>query len=191
MISNVSSGFSVNTSSVCTARGLSWDFSKTGDDARVPEKTEEEKKQEKTTSLPVRKELSKEEKEKLKQLKDTLTQLLASADSPPTREQKAYIRKVEKEIEKLTGIKMSQSNAQALDKLPEQDEDEEKKKKKKALFAQSEYLKQVQLSAISLPEDCGATEGGVMGQVLGAFANSNIDLSAAPLSSQRLKDITV
>ncbi|KAB1441229.1 hypothetical protein [Pseudodesulfovibrio senegalensis] len=171
------------------ARGLSWNFDKNGYGVQGPEKTEEEKKQETINSLPVQKELSEEEKEKLEQLKDMLTQMLASADTPPTREQKSNIRRIEKEIENLTGMKMSQSNSQVLDKMPTQDKDEEKKKK--TLFAESEYLKQVQLSAISLPKNCSVTQGGAMGQVLGAFANNTIDISITSISSQILKDMKI
>jgi hypothetical protein len=122
-------GTTSNNLQLRMARGLSWNFDKNGYGVQGPEKTEEEKKQETINSLPVQKELSEEEKEKLEQLKDMLTQILASADTPPTREQKSNIRRIEKEIENLTGMKMSQSNSQVLDKMPTQDKDEEKKEK--------------------------------------------------------------
>lgn len=135
------------------------------------------------SSLPMQKELSEDEKARLEQLKDQLAQMLAGADNPPTSQQRQNIRKVEKEIEKLTGMKMSSSASQTLDKAPKQDDDKEKEKEKQEKMVRSEFLKEQQLRAISLPEDPGASDNGVMAQAMRnrAIAAYNVTADATSM----------
>jgi len=95
-----------------------------------PEKTEEEKRLE-SSSLSFQKELTPEEKNRVLFLKNMLAQLLTMGDGQPTEEQKARIREIEKEIEKITGVKMRSSIADATSKMPDKKDDDEEEEAKK------------------------------------------------------------
>ena len=92
-----------------------------------PKKTEEEQQLESST-LSFQKELTPEEENRVLFLKNLLSQLLAMAEGQPTEEQRSRIREIEKELEKITGVKTRSSLSNAARNMPKtrKDEDEEK-----------------------------------------------------------------
>ncbi|NDV19737.1 hypothetical protein GO013_09930 [Pseudodesulfovibrio sp. JC047] len=96
----------------------------------VPEKTEEEKRLE-SSSLPIQKELTPEEKNRVAFLKNMLSQLLSMGDGQPTEEQKARIKEVENEIAKITGVKPHSSIADATHTMPKKKDDDEDEAKRR------------------------------------------------------------
>lgn len=88
------------------------------------EKTEEEERfANSTLSMP--RQLSPEEEKRVQFLKDTLAQILTLADGKPTDEQKARIREIEQELEKITGVKMRSRISCASSKMLGEEEEEE------------------------------------------------------------------
>ncbi|WP_319544174.1 hypothetical protein [uncultured Pseudodesulfovibrio sp.] len=92
------------------------------------EKTEEEKRLESST-FSVQKELTPEQKNRVLFLKNMLAQLLSMGDGQPTEEQKSRIREIEKEIAKITGVKIQSSLADATGTVPKKKETDEDEKK--------------------------------------------------------------
>lgn len=82
------------------------------------------------TPISFRKQLTPEEEQRVLFLKDLLAQTLTMADGNPTDEQRERIRDIEKELEKITGVKMRSSLTAATKNLPknrdDKDEDREK-----------------------------------------------------------------
>ncbi len=114
-------------SSAGKARGLVRDVRKDGV-SLVPEKTEEEKQLESNSSpISFRKELTPEEEKRVSFLKDMMAQILTLTDGQPTEEQKARIREIEKELEKITGVKMRSRVSDVTAKMPEKDDEDKKK----------------------------------------------------------------
>jgi len=108
------------------------------DDAMTlePEKTEEEIRLESST-IPTRKQLTEEEEQRVLYLKNLLAQILAMSEGQPSDEQKTRIREIEKELEKITGVKMQSSLSNAAETLPNKsagarrrDEEEEERRKR-------------------------------------------------------------
>jgi hypothetical protein len=103
-------------SAVRNARGLVRSVSKDGMTFE-PEKTEEEKRLESST-ISMQRELSPEEEQRVQFLKNLLAQILSLSDGQPTDEQKTRIKDIEKELEKITGVKMRSSLSAATEKIP-------------------------------------------------------------------------
>jgi len=123
---------SIDTNSVypCTncavksARGFVRDVSEDGM-SLVPEKTEEEKRLESST-ISFQRQLSPEEEKRVQFLKNLMAQILTLADGQPTDEQRTRIKDIEKELEKITGVKMHSSISKATAKMPGKDNDKKK-----------------------------------------------------------------
>ncbi|MFH1914150.1 MAG: hypothetical protein ABIK45_07740 [Pseudomonadota bacterium] len=101
-----------------------------------PEKTEEVIRLESST-LPTQKHLTVEEEQRVIYLRDMLAQILAMSEGQPSEEQKTRIREIEKELEKITGVKMPSSLSNAAETLPNKtagarrrDEEEEERRKR-------------------------------------------------------------
>lgn len=90
----------------------------------MPEKTEEEERFANAT-LSIPKQLSPEEEKRVQFLKDTLAQILTLADGKPSDEQKAQIREIEQELEKITGVKMRSRISNASSKMLGEEEKED------------------------------------------------------------------
>ncbi|WP_319470076.1 hypothetical protein [uncultured Pseudodesulfovibrio sp.] len=117
------------------ARGLVRDVQKDGM-SLVPEKTEEEKQLESNSSpISFRKELTPEEKKRVTFLKDMMAQILTLTDGQPTEEQKARIREIEKELEKITGVKMRSRVSDVTAEMPEKDDEDKKKEQERQIRA--------------------------------------------------------
>lgn len=118
--------FSTGTQS---ARSLVRTFSSDGMTLE-PEKTEEELQLESST-FSYQRQLTPEEENRVLYLQNLLAQTLAMADGQPTEEQRARIREIEKELEKITGVKTRSSLSNATRNMPktkkDEDEDEEDK----------------------------------------------------------------
>ncbi|MUM78311.1 hypothetical protein GKC30_11765 [Pseudodesulfovibrio sp. F-1] len=100
------------------------------------EKTEEEL-QLGSSNIAPRKQLSEEEEQRVLYLKNLLAQILTMSEGQPSDEQKTRIREIEKELEKITGVKMQSSLSNATEKLPNKtagarrrDEEEEERRKR-------------------------------------------------------------
>ena len=90
-----------------------------------PEKTEEEIQLESST-LSFQRELTPEEENRVLFLQNLLAQMLAMADGQPTEEQRSRIRDIEKELEKITGVKTRSSLSAMTKNMPDtKDEDDE------------------------------------------------------------------
>lgn len=92
--------------------------------ALQPEKTDEEF-QLQSSPFSFQRQLSPEEENRVLFLKNMLAQLLTMANGNPTEEQKARIRDIEKEIEKITGVKVRSNISTATSKMPGKKKDEE------------------------------------------------------------------
>ncbi|WP_285906197.1 hypothetical protein [Pseudodesulfovibrio pelocollis] len=121
------------------ARGL---VRTVGDSAMTlePEKTEEEIRLESST-IPTQKQLTSEEEQRVLYLKNLLAQILAMSEGQPSDEQKTRIRDIEKELEKITGVKMQSSLSNAAETMPnktagarrrEEQEEEQRKRERQA-----------------------------------------------------------
>lgn len=90
-----------------------------------PEKTEEELRLESST-LSFQRQLTPEEENRVLFLQNLLAQMMAMADGQPTEEQRSRIRDIEKELEKITGVKVRSSLSTMTENMPgEKDEDDE------------------------------------------------------------------
>jgi len=99
------------------------------------EQTEEEKRLG-SSAISFQRQLTPEEEKRVIFLQNLLSQLLTMTDGKPTDEQKARIKEVEEELEKITGVKMRSSISDTADKMvgkKDDDEDEEEKQKKRQL----------------------------------------------------------
>ncbi|BDQ32469.1 hypothetical protein [Pseudodesulfovibrio portus] len=106
------------------ARSLVRTFTPT-DMTLEPEKTDEELRLESST-FSFQRQLSPEEENRVLFLQNLLAQMLAMADGQPIEEQRSRIRDIEKELEKITGVKVRSSLSAMTKDLPgKQDEDEE------------------------------------------------------------------
>ena len=95
-----------------------------------PERTEEEKRLESST-LSFQRELTPEEQNRVLFLKNMLAQLISLAGGTPTEEQKARIKEIEKELEKITGVKMNSSISNTVKMISgkkKEDEEEEQQR---------------------------------------------------------------
>lgn len=99
----------------------------------TPEKTEKEK-QLNASAIPVSRELTAEEEKRVIYLQNLLSQILTMVDGQPTDEQKARIKEIEKELTKITGIKMHSSVSNMADKMPARKDDEEEKEKQQMQY---------------------------------------------------------
>ncbi|MBG0789227.1 MAG: hypothetical protein H0S80_01890 [Desulfovibrionaceae bacterium] len=106
-----------------SARSLVKTFSDNGMTLE-PEKTEEEQRLESST-LTFQKELTPEEENRVLFLTNLLSQLMDMANGQPSDEQKSRIREIEKELEKITGVKRRSSLAAATKKMPGRKKDDE------------------------------------------------------------------
>ncbi|MCJ2163646.1 hypothetical protein [Pseudodesulfovibrio sp. S3] len=94
-----------------------------------PEKTEEEQRLE-SSSISFQRELTPEEESRVLFLKNLLAQLLIMAEGQPTEEQRAHIRDIEKELEKITGVKVRSSLSSMTKNMPgKKDKDDDEKEK--------------------------------------------------------------
>lgn len=81
--------------------------------------------------ISFRKELTPEEERRVLFLENLLAQTLAMADGNPTDEQRTRIRDIEKELEKITGVKTKSSLTAMTRKMPgKKDGDEENEREK-------------------------------------------------------------
>ncbi|TDT87267.1 hypothetical protein [Pseudodesulfovibrio indicus] len=82
--------------------------------------------------IPIAKQLTPEEEQRVLFLQNLLAQTLAMADGNPSEEQRERIREIEQELEKITGVKVRSSLASATKNLPKSrdDEDEERNREK-------------------------------------------------------------
>ncbi len=94
----------------------------------TPERTKEETRLESST-LSFQKELTPEEEKRVRFLKDMMAQLLTMSEGQPTEEQKARIKEIEKELEKITGVKMKTSISNVTEKIPGKKDKEDEKEK--------------------------------------------------------------
>jgi hypothetical protein len=101
-----------------------------------PEKTEDESGRN-PSPIPVTRQLTAEEEQRVLYLRNLLAQILTMSEGQPTDEQKARIREIEQELEKITGVKMQSSLGNATETLPgktagarRRDEDEEERRKR-------------------------------------------------------------
>ena len=115
--------FTPNGQRPTPTRGLVRDITPNGMHLR-PEETEAEK-QLKTSNIPIQRELTPEEEQRVLFLKNMLSQLLTMAEGQPSEEQKARIKEVEKELESLTGVKMRSRLSNATDKMVGEKDKEE------------------------------------------------------------------
>ncbi|GEM_PF-1329891 len=196
MINGINSNNGATALSVlCKTCGISVNSTESDFDTLSSQEAQEEKTLESTSSLSMTKELSEKEKQRLEYLKNMLTQMLSAAENPPSEEQKRNIQRVEKEIEKLTGIKTSKNSiTQNMAKLPGKDDDKDKKEKEeeKAGMRNSEFLKEQQMAEINLLEGLNKSEGGTMSQVLRGLAGLCYENAALPTSANStLKSIKV
>ena len=90
-----------------------------------PEKTEEELRLESST-LSFQRQLTPEEENRVLFLQNLLAQMLALSDGQPTEEQCSRIRDIEKELEKITGVKVRSSLSNAARNMPGKKKDEDK-----------------------------------------------------------------
>jgi hypothetical protein len=98
----------------------------------TPEKTEEEKQLE-TTTFSYSKELNPEEEKRVLFLKNILAQILTMTDGQPTEEQVSRIKEIEKELEKITGVKMHSRISSTAAKIPgKTDKEKEEEQDKQA-----------------------------------------------------------
>ena len=102
-----------------------------------PEKAKEDQ-QPQLSAFTFRKQLTPEEEKRVQFLKDTMAQILTMAEGQPTEEQKARIREIEEELEKITSVKMQSRVSDVTAKMvgTEKEEDDEEEEKKNALQAQ-------------------------------------------------------
>lgn len=126
--------FPSGTTTAQKARGLVRTVSDQGTLTLEPEKTEEELRLE-SSSIPTQRQLSHEEELRVQYLKNLLAQTLSISEGQPTEEQKTRIRDIEKELEKITGVKMGSSLSNAAEVMPSKtrqaknaEEEEEKHK---------------------------------------------------------------
>lgn len=97
-----------------------------------PEKTAEEKRLESST-ISFQRQLTPEEEKRVLFLKNMLAQLLTMADGQPTDEQKARIKEIENELEKITGVKMQSRISDATNKMAgDKKEDDEEERDRQA-----------------------------------------------------------
>lgn len=94
-----------------------------GEFSLVPEKTEEERQLE-SSSFSYSRQLTPEEEKRVLFLKNMLSEILAMGGGQPTEEQKARIKEIEKELEKITGIKTRSRISDATSKMPDKDDEE-------------------------------------------------------------------
>ena len=103
-------------------------------DIFLPIKKIEEEKQLAASSFSFGKQLTPEEEQRVLFLKNMLSEILALAGGEPTEEQKARIKEVEKELEKITGIKTPSRISKVTAKMPgKDDEDKEEEQKQKQM----------------------------------------------------------
>lgn len=191
-IDSTAGGF--GASIIRRSRELTLNVDAEGNGTLAPEKTEAEKAQEGVNALPVQRTLTEEQKQELEEYKALLAQLLATADNPPTEKQQRDIREIEKKIENLTGVKMSKSMSQTMKKLPgAEKEDEREKEERDMLLTEPEYLRQMRLNEIGLPEGSNQDEGGKMSQFLQNWAQNSYQLSSLtqPTPTTGMKSIKV
>ncbi|WP_243546737.1 hypothetical protein [Pseudodesulfovibrio tunisiensis] len=100
------------------------------------EKTEQEKEQEQASPIRTQRELSAEEERRVVYLKNLLSQLLAMSAGDPSDQQKERIREAEKELEKITGVKIHSSLSDMTARMPGRNRKKtEKEEERNALFA--------------------------------------------------------
>ena len=90
-----------------------------------PEKTEEELRLESST-ISFQRQLTPEEENRCLFLQNLLAQMLAMSDGQPTDEQCSRIRDIEKELEKITGVKVRSSLSTATRNMPGKKNDEDR-----------------------------------------------------------------
>jgi len=95
-----------------------------GEISLTPEKTDEERRLESST-ISYSRQLTAEEEKRVLFLKNMLSQLLAMTDGQPTEEQRSRIKEIEKELEKITGVKTRSRISDATSKMPEKKDKEE------------------------------------------------------------------
>lgn len=88
-----------------------------------------EKKDDGSSPISFRKELTPEEQQRVEFLKNLLVQTLTMAQGDPTEDQKKQIREIENELQKITGVKMRTRISTVTDKLPGKDDKDEEKEK--------------------------------------------------------------
>jgi len=85
----------------------------------------QEKQETEASTISFQKELTPEEEQRVLFLQNMLSQLLTLADGRPSEEQRARIKEIEKELEKLTGVKMETRLSSVTEKMPGQKEEKE------------------------------------------------------------------
>lgn len=131
--------FPSGTTTIRKARGLVRTVSDKGTLTLEPEKTEEELQRE-TSTIPTQRQLTHEEELRVQYLKNLLAQTLSMSEAQPTEEQKIRIRDIEKELEKITGVKMRSSLSNATETMSTKtrqtkkaEEEEEKRKRERQM----------------------------------------------------------
>ncbi|ADU62849.1 MAG: hypothetical protein KUA35_13835 [Pseudodesulfovibrio sp.] len=178
--------FPSGTTTVHKARGLIRTVSERALTMK-PEKTEEELQLE-TSSIPTQRQLTHEEELRAQYLKNLLAQIMSMSEAQPTEEQKTRIRDIEKELEKITGVKMRSSLSNATEAMPaktrqaEKAEEEEEKRKRER---QMQGIDPLELKHMYRPDFSGAkdSESGTPMKMIrnaGAAAYQNaLDSSSA------------
>lgn len=133
------------------------------------EQLKQEEDQKKTGALPFKSDLSDEEKQRLKVLKAQLAQKLASAENVPSASDRQEIKKIEQEIQKLTGTKAAQSAADNIEKSPpgeKKKEDARKDREDAAREIQAQFLREHDMNMIGMPESAESGQNGPMAQFM-------------------------
>ncbi|MGE4292958.1 MAG: hypothetical protein AB7E32_12205 [Desulfovibrio sp.] len=121
------------------------------------------------SGLPgMRRQLSEEEKQKVEQLKDMLTDLLSESKGQPDEEQRGRIREVENEIAKITGERPRRSLAATTRKLPLK----RKEKQQEEITGESPFLVQERIAQATLPPDKGVKGPGTLASPLSNAASA-------------------
>lgn len=179
--------FPTGTTTMQKARGLVRTVSDQGTLTLEPEKTEEEAQLE-TSAIPTQRQLTYEEELRVQYLKNLLAQTLSMSEGQPTEEQKARIRDIEKELEKLTGVKMRSSLANATETMPaktRQAKKAEEEEEKRKLERQMQGIDPLELKHMKRPDfsTSGESTSGMVMKMLrsaGAAAYQNaLDSPAA------------
>jgi hypothetical protein len=179
--------FPSSMTTVQKARGLVRTVSDKGTLTLEPEKTEEESRLE-TSAIPTQRQLTHEEELRVQYLKNLLAQTLSMSEAQPTEEQRTRIRDIEKELEKITGVKMRSSLSNATETMSTKtrqakkaEEEEEERKRER----QMQGIDPLELKHMKRPEfpTTGDPKSGMVMKMLrsaGATAYQNaLDSSSA------------
>ncbi len=143
-------------------------ISRTGDTSESTESTEF------NLSSCTSRSLSEEEQRRLEELKDQLVDLLKDPENI-TPEKERQIRQIEKEMEKLTGIKMPKRKLSSLAKMMSSMDDKEKEKTEAGLPGlENKALQEERLRSMNMPSASLEPGKGIMDYAINAYTGSSL-----------------